>query len=281
MSFLYNLMSSFNFPVFSKPNLDLFAVIDILAVAYISYQMLLWIKETRAWSLFKGIVVIAIIYIISAIFNLYTLSWIISNTVAYGLIALVVVFQPEVRKALETLGKGNFKFLTPAETENHQMSESTVNEIITACVKMSRERTGAIIAIEAKVALGDLESSGIPIDALVSSQLLINIFEDKTPLHDGAVIIRGNRIAAATCILPLTQTSISADLGTRHRAAIGASEDSDAHILVVSEETGIISLAHGGHLYRKLTEEDIRNMILGNGNPTKRKRGLWKGRQST
>lgn len=280
ISFFRGIFSGVNLSSFGIPNIGLNTIIDILAVAFISYNVLLWIKETRAWSLFKGIIVIFLISMISYLFELYTISWIISGTLNFGILAVVIIFQPEMRKALEQLGKGRFmQFLNPVDKSDN-IVDRTVEEIIAAAEKMAKARTGAIIVIEKQVALGDLERSGIPIDAIVSSQLLINIFENKTPLHDGAVIIRNNRISAASCILPLTQTEISPDLGTRHRAAIGASEVSDAFILVVSEETGTVSMASSGNLYRNLKANDIRDMLVEDIKPSKRNRSLWKGRKN-
>ena len=198
--------------------------------------------------------------------------------------AVIVVFQPELRKALEQLGKGKFftAFARSSEETDDKAAQRTVDEIVKAAEKMGSVKTGALILIEQKVPLGDFERTGIPVDAIVSSQLLINIFEHNTPLHDGAVIVRRNRVAAATCFLPLTDSNeVSMELGTRHRAAIGASEVSDAYVIVVSEETGAISLARGGVLYRDLSPEQLKNMIS-----QPRKEGskktfatIWKGRQ--
>jgi len=257
------------------------SVIDILILAYVIYKLMGWIKQTRAWSLLKGVAVILVIFGLSVLFELYALNWIITNTFSVGLMMIVVIFQPEMRKALEQLGKGKIvTFFTSVERSDERLSTHTVDEIIVAARKMSTVRTGALMIIEQDVALGDLISTGIPIDAVVSSQLLINIFENKTPLHDGAVIICNNRVAAATCILPLTQSEVSSDLGTRHRAAIGASEVSDAYCLVVSEETGAISIAKGGMLYRDLSDQDLRSTLTENKKPPRRKLVLWKGRRN-
>jgi len=240
---------------------------------------MVWIKETRAWSLFKGIIIILIISILSYQLHFYTISWLIEKTLSVGIIAIIILFQPEFRKGLEQIGKGNFINIFNT-TDEDKVSLKTVNEIITACMKMSKVRTGALIMIEQEVPVGDIEETGIAIDGIVTSQLLINIFENKTPLHDGAVIIRNNRIAAATCILPLTQSQIGLDLGTRHRAAVGASEVSDAYVVVVSEETGAVSVAHGGKLYRNLPENKIRKMIVHENKITNHKISLWKGKKN-
>lgn len=254
-------------------------VVDILIVSYVIYKIMLWIKETRAWSLFKGLIVILIIFAFSSILNFSTLYWIISNTFNVGLVALIVLFQPELRKALEQLGKGNFisSFVKPEQT-GQKVSDLTVNEIIKAAKIMANAKTGALIVIEKEVPLGDFEQTGILINGFVSNQLLVNIFENKTPLHDGAVIIRNNKIKAAACILPLSPNVDKHDFGTRHRAAIGASEVSDAYILVVSEERGEISIAKNGKLYQNLSEKQIRNIFstINIKSQTKLKLKMWR-----
>lgn len=267
---------------FVRPSIGFTDILDILIVAYIIYKIIFWIKETRAWVLFKGILVILALAAIATVLQLNTILWILSNTISVGIIAVIVVFQPELRKALEQLGKGKFfsYFMRNEEEDSHKASTRTVDEIIKAADKMGAAKTGALILVEQEVPLGDLERTGIPIDGAISSQLLINIFEHNTPLHDGAVIIRRNRVAAATCFLPLTDSNeVSMELGTRHRAAIGASEVSDAYVIVVSEETGSISVARGGVLYRDLTSEQLRTMLSRSNMVTKKKLSFWKGRQ--
>ena len=220
---------------------------------------------------------------IAALLKLHTIIFILSNTINVGIIALLIVFQPEMRKALEQLGKGRFfsYFTRSDDAGDEKAAARTVDEIVKAASKMGAVKTGALILMEQKVPLGDLERTGIPIDAIVSSQLLINIFEHNTPLHDGAVIIRRNRVAAATCFLPLTDSDeVSMELGTRHRAAIGASEVSDAHVIVVSEETGQISVARGGVLYRNLTADQLKSMLSQQDQTGKKKLAIWKGRQA-
>lgn len=267
------------------PTVGITDILDILIVAYIAYKIIFWIKETRAWILFKGIIVIFVFAFVALLLGLNTILWILSKTISVGIIAVIVVFQPELRKALEQLGKGKhitsiFKADTGSEEGN--FSEKTMEEILRACGKMSHEKTGALMLIERDVPLGDFERTGIPIDAQVTSQLIINIFEHNTPLHDGAVIIKNNRIAAATCFLPLTDSNdISMDLGTRHRAAIGASEVSDAFVIIVSEETGAVSLARGGVLYRNISIDTLRSMLSQGNRPVKKKKiVLWKGRRA-
>ena len=269
---------------FVKPSIGVTDVLDILIVAYIIYKVIFWIKETRAWVLFKGILVIFALAAVAALLKLNTIIWILSNTINVGIIALLIVFQPEMRKVLEQLGKGRFfSYFTRGDNAGDEKAAArTIDEIVKAAGKMGAAKTGALILIEHDVPLGDYKRTGIPIDALVSSQLLINIFEHNTPLHDGAVIISRNRVAAATCFLPLTDSNeISMELGTRHRAAIGVSEVSDTDVIVVSEETGHISVAKGGVLYRNLTTEQLKNMLSRQGDAGKRKRAIWKGRQDT
>jgi diadenylate cyclase len=253
------------------------SIIDILAISVAIYKIMQWIRETRAWSLFKGVMTVLLLYALASILDAVTILWVMRMTFNVGLIALVVIFQPELRKALEQLGKGKFLSAFLKNSENAaSLPTHTADEIIKAAQSMASVQTGALIVIERNVALGDHEQTGIPVDAIVSSQLLINIFEDKTPLHDGAVIIRGGRIAAAACILPLTKVEIGHELGTRHRAAVGASEVSDALAMVVSEETGAISIAEGGRLQRGLDEEQIRGVLLRGENEKNRIR-LQKG----
>jgi len=255
-------------------------LLDILIVAYLLYKLLVWIKETRALALFKGIAVILVFALVAWLLNLNTILWIITNAVQVAIIAVIIVFQPELRRALEQIGTGklSFKFLFPLEgSEDGMLSAKVLDEILTAARKMAAKKTGALILIEQDVPLGDHERTGIPINAEVSSQLLISIFEKNTPLHDGATIIRQNRIAAATCLLPLTETELSMDLGTRHRAAVGASEVSDAFIIVVSEETGAISLAYLGDLHQNITTAKARDIITRKMQKTPYKKfGLWK-----
>ena len=287
-----NLTSGLN--LYYMPTVGFTDIIDILVVAYLIYKIIFWIKETRAWTLFKGIMVILIFALIAVVLNLNTIVWILSNAVSVGIIAIVVVFQPELRRALEKLGNEvggrgyfaklfNFDFIKGNDKATEGITKKTVDEILKAVEKMSAVKTGALILIERGVPLGDHERTGIAVDAVVTSQLLINIFEKNTPLHDGAVIIKNNRVAAATCYLPLTESQIvSKDLGTRHRAALGASEVSDADILVVSEETGSVSLAREGVLYRNLSSEALSKMLIGQqGEEGRKKITFFKARRSS
>jgi len=272
-----------NFSLWSFSSIGITDVIDILIVAYAIYKIVSWIRQTRAWSLFKGIAAILLVMGLASVFNLNTTYWLLSNTVSVGLIAIIVIFHPELRKALEQIGQGRVFGLFVSQ-ERYNISRETVTEILTAAKTMSKERTGALIVMEREVSLKDLAATGIPIDATVSSQLLQNIFVNKTPLHDGAVIIKNNRIVAACCILPLTSEEIGKELGTRHRAAVGASETADADVLVVSEETGRISVAKAGKLYKSLTEQQLFNLLLRSSQegevPDKKKLLPWKGRHN-
>jgi len=260
-----------NLPPLALPRFGLSAILDIAFIAFVLYRVLMWVKQTRAWSLFKGVIIILVIWLLAATLLMETTRWIIEQAAPIAAIVLAIIFQPELRKGLESIGKTrHIAFLAPIE-ENQAITANTIEEIITATQKMSDVKTGALIVIEQKETLG-VESSGHIIDAVVSSQLLINIFEHNTPLHDGAVLIRQNRIMAACCILPLTDAHLSGDLGTRHRAAVGTSESSDAYILVVSEETGRISIAKDGKLYLNLSDVEIRKILLENMSPNKARR---------
>lgn len=252
-------------PYIGFPNVGIRDVVDIVVVAYLIYLVMIWIKDTRTWTLFKGVVIVLVVASIAYICQLHTLWFVISKTITVGTFALLVVFQPELRRALEQLGQGKlFESLLPStEVPDDVLSNDSIDGIAKACVHMAKYKTGALIVIEQDSRLGDVERTGIKIDAAISSQLLINIFEKNTPLHDGAVIIKNNRVSAATCFLPLSDSmEISKDLGTRHRAAVGISECTDALVLVVSEETGIISSVRDGKIKRGLDAEIIKKILL-------------------
>lgn len=259
-------------------------VVEIAIISFLFYHILLWIKSTRAWNLFKGIMVIIVFVLVAAMFQMSTILWIAENTLSVGLIAVVVIFQPELRKALENLGDKNILsgiFTMSGKSEKEKFSDHTIEELIKAVYAMGKVKTGALIVIEDEIALGEYERTGIDVDAIVSSQLLINIFEKNTPLHDGAVILRGNRVASATCYLPLSDSlSLSKELGTRHRAALGVSEASDSLTIIVSEETGNVSIALRGQLYRNINAEFLRQKLKQMQNNTKERTGmeLWKRR---
>ena len=268
---LTNLKNSISLlPQFSFTNL-----LEVVIIAAIVYELLLLIKNTRAWTLLKGILFILVFTLIAAIFRLDTILWILEriSTIAVlailmtvGLLAIVVIFQPELRKALEQLG--NQKIMTNILPLNDapdtaDMTRETVDQIVKATFEMGKQKTGALMVLERNESLADIEKTGIAIDGIISSGLLINIFEKNTPLHDGAVILKGNKVAAATCYLPLSENlSISKDLGTRHRAALGISEVTDSFTIVVSEETGRVTVASKGSLTRMPDAESLRVALL-------------------
>lgn len=261
-------------------------VVEVLVIAVLVYYILVWIKNTRAWSLLKGVVVILLFFVFAAIFNMTTILWIAENVFTIAVTAIVVILQPELRRALETLGRKNIlASILPFETNKTQegkISSKTITEITKACVEMSRVRTGALIVIENAQGLDDYSRTGIDVDGIVTSQLLINIFEHNTPLHDGAVIIRENRVLAATCYLPLSDSmNLGKELGTRHRAGVGISEVTDSMTIIVSEETGKISVAFEGKLERNVSPERLKERIsaMNNKNVIEGKNiKIWKGR---
>ena len=267
-------------------NLPVITVVDIfeiIIIAFLIYNILVWIKNTRAWTLFKGLIMIFVFIMLAAVFQMNTILWLVEKALNVGMIALVIVFQPELRRALEQLGRKNFftAWFDFGGTEEAVISEKTINELVKACFEMGKVKTGALVVIEDTVVLSEYERTGIPVDALLTSQLLINIFEKNTPLHDGAVIVRGNRVAAATCYLPLSDNmGLSKELGTRHRAAVGISEVSDSLTIVVSEETGNISVALGGKIARELDQEQLKDYlkILLKEEPDGKRKGLLKRR---
>lgn len=249
-----------------KPKIGVTDVIEIIIIAFVLYHIMVWVKNTRAWMLFKGIIVILIFLLIAALFQMNTILWLSGKVVNIAAIALVIIFQPELRNALERLGRKNF--LTAFFSFDFQkastvrFSEKTITEIVKACYEMGKVKTGALIVIERDVMLNEYIRTGIPLDSLVSSQLLINIFEHNTPLHDGAVIVRENRIVAATCYLPLSDNmELSKQLGTRHRAGVGISEVTDSVTIIVSEETGQVSVAQGGRLIRNISSTQLREVL--------------------
>ncbi|MCL2204443.1 MAG: diadenylate cyclase CdaA [Defluviitaleaceae bacterium] len=263
-------------PPITIPHIGPLEVIDILIVAFVLYMILRWIRRTHAWVLLRGIIFIVVLAIVANVFSLYALMWLVQNAYAMGLVVIVILFQPELRKALEQIGRGKYFSTFKGETEHRSYAGyNTVDEIIKAVQTLAKTSTGALIVLEQDIDLRDYEREGIPLDAQVSAQLLLNIFERNTPLHDGAVIIRGDRVAAASCILPLTAEHLDSELGTRHRAAIGISEASDARVVVVSEETGQISVALAGEMTRNVNEVGIREMLTW-GRPTRQRFNLFR-----
>lgn len=262
-------------------------ILEILIIAFLVYYILAWMKTTRAWQLLKGLIVICVVLFMAFIMDMTTILWLAENLLSFAVIAIVVVMQPELRHALEQLGKKNFLpsgvFSDASKREQELFSEKTINEIVKASYEMGRARTGALIVIEQNESLRDYERTGIEVDAIVTSQLLINIFEHNTPLHDGAVIVRGNRITSATCYLPLSDNlDLSKELGTRHRAGVGISEATDSLTVIVSEETGKVSVAYEGLLERGLNSDELKARLqrtLNRQNEEKSKgKHIWKGR---
>ncbi len=252
---------------YQLPIITIKDIIEISMIAFVIYQIIKWVKGTRVWMLVKGIAVLFAIAILAMIFQLNTILWIFANTISVGITALLIVFQPELRKALEQLGRKNlFASINIFEEQRDRAEKLTIDiieELLKAINEMSKAKTGALIVIEQDIKLDEYERTGILIDALVSKQMLVNIFEHNTPLHDGAVIIRHNRIVAATCYLPLSENmTLSKELGTRHRAAVGLTEVTDSIIIVVSEETGYISMALGGNLIRNVDTDYLKNKLV-------------------
>lgn len=260
-------------------------LLEIAIIAFLVYEILLWIKNTRAWTLLKGIVVILGFTVFVYVLRLNTIFWIVSRLAFVATTALVIIFQPELRKALEELGSQNIisgLLSFDDGKENRAFTDRSVNEIVKATFEMAKVKTGALMVIERSTPLNEIERTGIKIDGLISSQLLINIFEHNTPLHDGAVVLSGNKVIAATCYLPLSDNmDISKDLGTRHRAAVGISEVSDSLTVVVSEETGRVSVAENGSLSHIKDSDELKKVLsrLTEQKETGGKRfKIWKGR---
>jgi len=245
----------------SVKNISISSVMDILAVSYIFYKAYMLIRETRAVQLLKGIIFIILLIPVSSFFNLTMLNWILTKTLTIGVLSFIIIFQPEIRRALEHLGRSAFN--DKHILEDDEIMEKVVSEIVNSIENLSKDKTGALIIIEQLTGLGDIINTGTELDAVVSAALLENIFVVNTPLHDGATIIRNNRIVSAGCFLPLTSNNdINKKLGTRHRAAIGISENSDALIIVISEETGTISLAVNGVLTRNYNKERLKDILI-------------------
>lgn len=251
----------------SLPEISVIDVLEILLIAFAIYHISIWVKNTRAWTLVKGIIVLFLCYVLAYLLDMHVIVWIFDKTLAIGITALMIVFQPELRRALEQLGQKKIvSSIIPFEDQrekNIRFSDRSVNELVKATVELAKEKTGALIILEKDINLSEYERTGINLDSVISSQLLINIFEHNTPLHDGAVIIRGDRIVAATCYLPLSDNmGLSKELGTRHRAAVGISEVSDSMTIIVSEETGMISVAIGGKLLRNIDGDLLRKNLI-------------------
>ena len=259
-------------------------LVEIVILSVLTYEILLWIKNTRPWTLLKGLVVILAFALLAEIFQLTIIMWILERSVTIAVTALIIIFQPELRKALEQLGSQNFlTTILPIDDRRREngFTDKTINELVKATFEMAKVKTGALMVIGRQVPLKEIERTGIEVDGIVTSQLLINIFEHNTPLHDGAVVIQGNRVVAATCYLPLSDNmTISKDLGTRHRAAVGISEVTDTLTIVVSEETGHVSVAEGGALTKIADADQLRTLLKNSqgrpAEPAAKRLMLWK-----
>ncbi|MDA1478097.1 diadenylate cyclase CdaA [Bacillus changyiensis] len=257
--------------------------VDILLVWYVIYKLMMVIRGTKAVQLLKGIVVIVLVRLASQYFGLNTLQWLVDQAITWGFLAIIIIFQPELRRALEQLGRGRFFSRTGNPEEEQQ--QQVIDAITKSMHYMAKRRIGALLTIERETGMGDYIETGIPLNAKVSSELLINIFIPNTPLHDGAVIMKHNEVAAAACYLPLSESPfISKELGTRHRAAVGISEVTDSLTIVVSEETGGISVAKNGNLHRGLSEEELKDMLTAefkkNSRETSSIRWYWRGKKN-
>ena len=266
-------------------NVEFNDIFEIIILSFLIYHILVWIKRTKAWSLLKGGIVCILFIGLVYILNLQTISWILSNLYNVGIIAIVIIFQPELRRALEQLGNNkimsDFTLLSDSKDGGNRFTDDIINDIVEATFQLGKAKKGALIVIEQKISLIEYIKTGIPLDAQITIPLLIQIFEHNTPLHDGAVIIRKGRIVSATCYLPLSDNmGISKALGTRHRAGLGISEVSDSITIIASEETGHVSLAIGGQLTRNISKEQLREVLeklQDKTSETKRFR-LWKGK---
>lgn len=279
---LNDLFRDINFYLgFNGPFSIIKAILDIGVVSYVIYRIFLLVKQTRAWQLIKGILFILLAAKASELTGLSAIAFMLNTTIQYLAIALVVLFQPELRRGLEQIGRSRFKDFFNFEEESERLKiTAIIEEIVRAATEFSKTFTGALIVVEGNTKIGEIVTTGTILEANVSSDLLLNIFTPKTPLHDGAAIVRNGRIMAAACLLPLTENpNLGRELGTRHRAALGITEVSDAIAVVVSEETGKISVALGGGLTRNLTADMLRKALnkklLESNNPT-RKIALWK-----
>lgn len=269
------------------PDMTVIDILEMAIIAFTLYHIIIWVKTTRAWMLVKGIIVLAVFWLIAIILDMSVILWIFNKSITILTTAVVIVFQPEIRSALEQIGRKDlFRSLMPfddAKDKNEKTEMRIINDIVKATFELAKTKTGALIVIQNEVPLHEYERTGIILDSVISSQLLINIFEHNTPLHDGAVILRDNRIAAATCYLPLSDNmQLSKELGTRHRAGVGISEVTDSLTIIVSEETGNVSIALNGELIRGVDGDYLKSklkQLSGNDTEVKKKRKLWKGRQ--
>lgn len=266
MSMVLNYIKDFMGKYFSMPSVYISDIFEIIIISVLVYYLLLWFRKSRAWFLLKGIMVLVLFMVVASLFHLTTLLWIINRTLNVGIIAIVIIFQPELRRALEEIGKKNviFNFFKiGGGLSEERFSDKTVEELTRATLELAKAKTGALMVIKQEHDLNHFTATGIKLDADITSQLLINIFEKNTPLHDGAVVIEGDKIVSATCYLPLSDsTSLSKELGTRHRAGLGVSEVTDCIVIIVSEETGSISIAREGKLIRYADTAILKNELI-------------------
>ncbi len=245
------------------PNITIIDVLEIVIIAFIVYHVVKWVRTTRAWMPVKGLMILLVFWLIASVLHMDVILWIFYNTIGVGITAIIIVFQPEIRRALEQLGQQSFtsslRIFSENKEKDERFSEKTIEELVKGTFLLARHKTGALIVMEQEVSLDEYEETGIAIDAIVTNQLLINIFEHNTPLHDGAVLVRGNRIVAATCYLPVSKNmKLSKELGTRHRAGVGISEVTDSFTIIVSEQTGKVSIARNGALIRNVDADYLR-----------------------
>lgn len=267
----------------SLPEMRAMDFVEIILIAVLFYYVIKWIKTTRAWVIVKGLIVLLLVWIGATLLKFDVILWLFTNTIGVGITAVLILFQPELRRVLETLGQRKILsldlFMENKDKKNEKFSQDTLNELIRGTFELAKTKTGALIVLEQDISLAEYAQTGIMVDGIVTSQLLINIFEHNTPLHDGAVIVRGDRVVSATCYLPLSgNMRLSKDLGTRHRAGVGISEVSDSFTIIVSEETGKVSIARGGNLIFNVDGDFLRAKLLelqkGKEQETKPKKGF-------
>ena len=274
----------------SLPKMRAMDFVEIILIAVVFYYVIKWIQTTRAWVIVKGLIVLLLVWILATVLRFDVILWLFTNTIGVGITAVLILLQPELRRVLETLGQRKILsldlFMESKDKKNVKFSEDTLNELVRGTFELAKTKTGALIVLEQDISLEEYAQTGIMVDGLITSQLLINIFEHNTPLHDGAVIVRGDRVVSATCYLPLSgNMRLSKDLGTRHRAGVGISEVSDSFTIIVSEETGKVSIAKGGNLIFNVDGDFLRTKLLelqkGKEPETKTKKGFlrWRGKQ--
>lgn len=251
----------------SLPQMRPMDFVEIILIAVLFYHVTKWIKTTRAWVIVKGLIVLLLVWILATVLKFDVILWLFTNTIGVGITAVLILFQPELRRVLETLGQRKILsldlFMEGKDKKNEKFSQDTLNELVRGTFELAKTKTGALIVLEQDVSLNEYAQTGITIDGLITSQLLINIFEHNTPLHDGAVIVRGDRVVSATCYLPLSgNMRLSKDLGTRHRAGVGISEVTDSFTIIVSEETGKVSIAKGGNLIFNVDGDFLRAKLM-------------------